>query len=146
MTAIKQEDLIQSVADAFQYISYYHPLDYIKALGEAYEREESPAAKAAIAEHQKWIDETLVPNAKGDFRYGRAVASADFDQNYQPINGVYPASTAFSYSAGTAITSATSPAPPRPRPRAPPRSRATPSPSPPRAPSRAPPRSRSPTP
>lgn len=30
MTAIKQEDLIQSVADAFQYISYYHPLDYIK--------------------------------------------------------------------------------------------------------------------
>src|SRR5574343_398486 len=50
MTAIKQEDLIQSVADAFQYISYYHPLDYIKALGEAYEREESPAAKDAIAQ------------------------------------------------------------------------------------------------
>ena len=49
MTAIKQEDLIQSVADAFQYISYYHPLDYIRALGEAYEREESPAAKDAIA-------------------------------------------------------------------------------------------------
>ena len=50
MTAIKQEDLIQSIADAFQYISYYHPLDYIKALGEAYEREESPAAKDAIAQ------------------------------------------------------------------------------------------------
>ena len=50
MTAIKQEDLIQSVADAFQYISYYHPLDYIKALGEAYEREESAAAKDAIAQ------------------------------------------------------------------------------------------------
>ena len=50
MTAIKQGDLIQSVADAFQYISYYHPLDYIKALGEAYEREESPAAKDAIAQ------------------------------------------------------------------------------------------------
>src|SRR5512146_2472915 len=50
MTAIKQEDLIQSVADAFQYISYYHPLDFIKALGEAYEREESPAAKDAIAQ------------------------------------------------------------------------------------------------
>ena len=31
MTAIKQEDLIQSIADAFQYISYYHPLDYIHA-------------------------------------------------------------------------------------------------------------------
>ncbi|MRR50759.1 MAG: fumarate hydratase [Rhodocyclaceae bacterium] len=50
MTAIKQDDLIQSVADAFQFISYYHPLDYIKALGEAYEREESPAAKDAIAQ------------------------------------------------------------------------------------------------
>ena len=50
MTAIKQEDLIQSVADAFQYISYYHPLDYIKALGEAFDREESPAAKDAIAQ------------------------------------------------------------------------------------------------
>ena len=35
MTSIKQEDLIQSVADAFQYISYYHPLDFITALGEA---------------------------------------------------------------------------------------------------------------
>jgi fumarate hydratase class I len=50
MTIIKQEDLIQSVADAFQYISFYHPLDYIKALGEAYEREASPAAKDAIAQ------------------------------------------------------------------------------------------------
>jgi len=50
MTVIREEDLIQSVADAFQYISYYHPLDYIKALGEAYEREESPAAKDAIAQ------------------------------------------------------------------------------------------------
>ncbi len=50
MTAIRQEDLICSVADAFQYISYYHPLDYIQALGKAYEREESPAAKDAIAQ------------------------------------------------------------------------------------------------
>ena len=50
MTAIKQEDLIQSIGDAFQYISYYHPLDFIKALGEAYEREEAPAAKDAIAQ------------------------------------------------------------------------------------------------
>jgi fumarate hydratase class I len=50
MTPIKQEDFIQSVADAFQYISYYHPLDYIKALGAAYEREQSPAAKDAIAQ------------------------------------------------------------------------------------------------
>ncbi len=50
MTTIRQEDLIQSIADGFQYISYYHPLDYIQALGKAYEREESPAAKDAIAQ------------------------------------------------------------------------------------------------
>ncbi len=50
MTIIKQEDFIQSVADAFQYISYYHPVDYIRALTEAYDREESPAAKDAMAQ------------------------------------------------------------------------------------------------
>ncbi len=50
MTSIKQEDLIQSVADALQYISYYHPVDYIKSLAAAYEREESPAAKDAMAQ------------------------------------------------------------------------------------------------
>ncbi|MBP0594919.1 fumarate hydratase [Paraburkholderia sp. LEh10] len=50
MTVIKQEDLIQSIADSLQYISYYHPLDYIEALGRAYELEESPAAKDAIAQ------------------------------------------------------------------------------------------------
>ncbi len=47
---IRQDDLIQSVADALQYISYYHPVDYIKNLAAAYEREESPAAKDAIAQ------------------------------------------------------------------------------------------------
>jgi len=47
---IKQEDLVQSVADALQYISYYHPVDYIKSLAAAYEREESPAAKDAMAQ------------------------------------------------------------------------------------------------
>jgi fumarate hydratase class I len=50
MTVIRQDDFIQSIADAFQYISYYHPLDYITALGEAYEREQSDAAKDAIAQ------------------------------------------------------------------------------------------------
>src|ERR1700675_1045481 len=50
MSTIRQEDLIASVADALQYISYYHPLDYIKALGAAYRREESPAARDAIAQ------------------------------------------------------------------------------------------------
>src|ERR1700761_9365195 len=50
MTVIKQEDLIQSIADSLQYISYYHPLDYIQALGRAYELEQSPDAKDAIAQ------------------------------------------------------------------------------------------------
>src|SRR6202012_5855631 len=50
MTSIKQADLIDSVADALQYISYYHPVDYITNLAAAYEREESPAAKDAIAQ------------------------------------------------------------------------------------------------
>jgi fumarate hydratase, class I len=49
-TIIKQEDFISSVADAFQYISYYHPVDYIKALNEAYLNEQSPAAKDAMAQ------------------------------------------------------------------------------------------------
>lgn len=48
--SIKQEDLIQSIADALQYISYYHPVDYIRNLSAAYEREQSPAAKDAIAQ------------------------------------------------------------------------------------------------
>jgi len=50
MTTIAQEDLIRSVADALQFISYYHPADYIAALGDAYKAEESPAAKDAIAQ------------------------------------------------------------------------------------------------
>ncbi|KPC49671.1 fumarate hydratase [Amantichitinum ursilacus] len=50
MAVIRQDDLIDSIADSLQYISYYHPADYIKALGAAYEREESPAAKDAIAQ------------------------------------------------------------------------------------------------
>src|ERR1043165_6773523 len=50
MTVIRQEHLVQSVADALQFISYYHPADYIRALGRAYEREQSPAAKDAIAQ------------------------------------------------------------------------------------------------
>jgi fumarate hydratase class I len=50
MTTVRQADLIQSVADALQYISYYHPRDYIQHLARAYEREQSPAAKDAIAQ------------------------------------------------------------------------------------------------
>src|SRR5580658_7554240 len=50
MATIKQEDFIQSVADALQYISYYHPVDYITSLARAYEREQSAAAKDAMAQ------------------------------------------------------------------------------------------------
>ena len=50
MTVIQEHDFIQSIADALQYISYYHPADYIRALGEAYQKEQSPAAKDAIAQ------------------------------------------------------------------------------------------------
>ena len=50
MTIIKQQDLVESVAAALQFISYYHPVDYIRHLSRAYEREEGPAAKDAIAQ------------------------------------------------------------------------------------------------
>ena len=50
MTVIKADDLTTSVADALQYISYYHPPDFIRAMAGAYEREESAAAKAALAQ------------------------------------------------------------------------------------------------
>jgi len=50
MTVIQQDDLIQSVADALQFISYYHPVDFIRALTRAYEKEQSPAARDAIAQ------------------------------------------------------------------------------------------------
>ena len=50
MTVIKQQDVVQSIADALQYISYYHPTDFIRAMREAWEQEESPAAKAALTQ------------------------------------------------------------------------------------------------
>jgi fumarate hydratase class I len=50
MTTIQQDDVIQSVADALQYISFYHPVDYITNLARAYELEQSHAAKDAIAQ------------------------------------------------------------------------------------------------
>src|SRR3546814_14397608 len=50
VTTIRQDDVIASVADALQYISYYHPMDYIRALGAAYDAEQGPAAKDAIAQ------------------------------------------------------------------------------------------------
>ncbi|WP_455212239.1 fumarate hydratase [Kaarinaea lacus] len=50
MTVIKQEDVINSVCDALQYISYFHPPDFIQAMVRAYEKEQSPAAKDAIGQ------------------------------------------------------------------------------------------------
>lgn len=50
MTIIKQADFIESIAAGLQFISYYHPLDYIQHLARAYEQEQSPAAKDAIAQ------------------------------------------------------------------------------------------------
>ena len=50
MATIKQQDFIESIADALQYISYYHPLDFVQALEKAYHKEESQAAKDAIAQ------------------------------------------------------------------------------------------------
>jgi fumarate hydratase class I len=50
MTVIRQGDFISSVQGALQYISYYHPVDYIRSLAQAYEREQSPAARDAMAQ------------------------------------------------------------------------------------------------
>lgn len=50
MSVIKQQDFIDSIFDALQFISYYHPLDFVQAMSAAYEREASPAAKDAIAQ------------------------------------------------------------------------------------------------
>jgi fumarate hydratase class I len=50
MTTIRQQDFIDSIADALQFISYYHPQDFVQSLAEAYRREESPTAKDAMAQ------------------------------------------------------------------------------------------------
>jgi fumarate hydratase class I len=50
MSTIRQDDFITSICDALQYISYYHPTDFIRALHAAYLREESPAARDAMAQ------------------------------------------------------------------------------------------------
>ena len=88
MTTIREEDFIQSVADAFQFISYYHPVDYIRPLHEAYEREESPAAKDAMAQilinsrmaaegHRPICQDTGIAIAFIKRRHGRALGHED---------------------------------------------------------------------
>src|SRR5215203_3071177 len=49
-TIIREDDFVRSISDALQFISYYHPADYVRHLSEAYDIEESPAAKDAIAQ------------------------------------------------------------------------------------------------
>ena len=50
MTVIKDRDIVESVADALQFISYYHPTDFVQAVNRAYEMEQSQAAKDALAQ------------------------------------------------------------------------------------------------
>src|SRR4029450_12411404 len=50
MKTTRERHFVQSIPDALQYISYYHPVDYIEHLGRAWQREQSPAAKDAIAQ------------------------------------------------------------------------------------------------
>ena len=84
MTIIRQEDFIASVAGALQYISYYHPVDYITSLAKAYEKEQSPAAKDAMAQilinsrmcvegHRPICQDTGIVNAFVKVGHGRAL-------------------------------------------------------------------------
>ncbi len=50
MSTISKQDFIGSICDALQYISYYHPPDFIRAMHAAYQREQSPAARDAMAQ------------------------------------------------------------------------------------------------
>ena len=50
MTIIKQEDFISSISDSLQYISYYHPSDFVRAMARAYQKEQSKAARNAIGQ------------------------------------------------------------------------------------------------
>jgi fumarate hydratase class I len=50
MTVISEQDFVNSIANSLQYISYYHPPDFVRAMGEAYEREQSQAARDAMAQ------------------------------------------------------------------------------------------------
>ena len=73
MTTIAQEDLIRSVADALQFISYYHPADYIAALGAAYLAGVAEGVWASPAEvNAQWsADASFVPAMDGDDRSRR---------------------------------------------------------------------------
>ena len=108
MTVIRQEDFIASVYGALQYISYYHPTDYIENLARAYEREQSPAAKDAIAQilinsrmcaegHRPICQDTGVVNAfvkvGMDVRFETAPGEQPLDIQQMVDEGVHRAYT-----------------------------------------------------
>src|ERR1051325_7895709 len=68
LTTIKRADLVQSIADALQFISYYHPADYLRALGRAYEREQSPAAPIAKVLLQAVLNQRSKKSGRGRYR------------------------------------------------------------------------------
>jgi fumarate hydratase, class I len=103
MTVIRQEDFIASVAGALQYISYYHPVDYITSLAKAYENEQSPAAKDAMAQilinsrmcaegHRPICQDTGIVNAfvkvGMDVRFERAPGEKEMDMQEMVDEGV----------------------------------------------------------
>ena len=92
MATVRREDLVQSVADALQFISYYHPPDFVQALGRAYERERSPAAKDAIAQiltnsrmsaegHRPMCQDTGIVNVF--LKIGMSVRLEGFDESLE---------------------------------------------------------------
>ena len=92
MTVIRQEDFISSVAGALQYISYYHPVDYIASLAKAYEREQSPAAKDAIAQiliNSRMCAEGHRPICQ-DTGIVTAFLKVGMDARFQPAPGEEP--------------------------------------------------------
>jgi fumarate hydratase class I len=92
MTVIRQEDFIASVAGALQYISYYHPVDYIASLAKAYEREQSPAAKDAIAQiliNSRMCAEGHRPICQ-DTGIVTAFLKVGMDARFQPAPGEEP--------------------------------------------------------
>ena len=103
-TTIRQHDLVESVAAALQYISYYHPADYIAHLARAYEREESPAAKDAIAQiltnsrmcaegHRPICQDTGIVNVFPEDRHGREAGKASPAASRTPSTKVCAAAT-----------------------------------------------------
>ena len=82
MTTIRYDDLVESVAAALQYISFYHPTDYIAHLARAYEREESPAAKDAIA---RVVNEPEVGGPFEDRRVLFVAATASMSPDSPPL-------------------------------------------------------------